>query len=65
MTCFAPALTANLQVPALLARSLVQLSISSRDTEGSEHAKDGCTTSYIQNNPIFEEVFVLVNRVSI
>lgn len=65
MTCFAPALTANLQAPTSLAESLVKLSDSFRNIEGREHAKDGCTTSYIQNNFVFEKVLVLVNRVSI
>ena len=57
MTCFAPALTAN------LADEIQSTFTGEEASIGHEHAENPCTTSYVQDDFVFKEVFVLVDGI--
>ena len=59
MTCFAPALTANLG-DVLQSRSTLHQRV-----EGHKHAENSCAASYVQDDFVFEEVFILIDGVLI
>ena len=57
MTCFAPALTANLG-------GMFQSTFDwQRRGDGHEHAENPCAASYVQDYFVFEEMFVLIDGV--
>ena len=59
MTCFAPALTANLR-GMLQSRSTLHQGV-----DVHKHAENSCAASHVQDDFVFEEVFVLIDGVLI
>jgi len=60
MTCFAPALTANLEY-------VYQQVLACGAWRGGvrEHAEDGCAASDVEDDLVLEQVPVLVDRVAV
>lgn len=57
MTCFAPALTANLGAKC---QSIIDWQ---ERGDGHKHAENSRAASYVQDYLVFEEVFILIDRV--